>query len=55
MPGKHCDSTLKQATTASFHTLTNASFTNFPIQHYIENKNIKPTERVQMMTGCGRP
>jgi hypothetical protein len=44
IPGKCWDSTLKQ-TISSCHILSNASLTNFPIQHYIEN-NQNPVDRM---------
>jgi hypothetical protein len=33
--------------TTSFHILSNTSFTDFPVQHYIEN-NENPADRTSM-------
>jgi hypothetical protein len=41
MPDKCLDTTLKQAMTTSSQSLSNISFTNFTIQHYIENNESK--------------
>jgi hypothetical protein len=47
IPGKHLNSTLKQAMTTSFHILSNTSFTNFHVQNCIEiNEN--PANKISM-------